>query len=145
MVDVPVVETKSANVFSSTKVLNCLGLCSAIVNLPSRNGQDERNPRDKNEQSSATHQDDRIQVMEQRKRYQKQLKGHVRKLPAALQDRTQRRPTFETVWVSPSFRDDDAQLPWVDNTVEKCWNLASMCWLICLRREKIGKPRSETD
>ena len=82
-----------------------------------------------NEQSSATHQDDRIKVMEQWKRYQKQLKGHVRKLPAALQDRTQRRPTFDsalmkwifrqTVWVRPSCRGDDAQLPWVDSTVEK--------------------------
>ena len=77
------------------------------------------------------------------------LQRPARTLLAALQDRTQRRPTFDsalvkwinrhTVWVSPSFRGDDAQLPWVDSTVEKCWTLASPCWLICLRREKIGK------
>ena len=68
----------------------------------------------KSEQPSEVHPDDHIRATEQWKNCQKQLQGQVRTMLAALQDRTQHRPTTDSAlmkwfvrhaaWLIPRFR-----------------------------------------
>ena len=67
------------------------------------------------------------------KNYQKQLQGQVRTMLAAMQERTQYRPTVDSAlkwivrlaaWLMPRFRGND--VPWVDRTAESWWNLEKL-------------------
>ena len=86
--------------------------------------------------------------------YQKQLQGQVRTMLAALQDRTQYRPTTDSAlmkwirhaaWLIPRFRGTmcSSVEQWAVRTEASCWNSVNLCLLTFQRwEEDLGIPRS---